>query len=121
MSTLWMALASICISVAAQFSLKAGMGSAAAKAAMASDHRLPGLAALLLQPRIALGFALYGLGALLWLSVLARWDVSKAYPMVGLGFVLALAIGALTGEDLGLSRVMGVGCILVGIVLVARS
>ena len=42
------------------------------------------------------GFMLYGLGAIVWLGVLAKWDVSKAYPLVGLGFLLsALVVDAI--------------------------
>lgn len=67
------------------------------------------------------GFLLYGLGAVVWLSVLSKWDVSKAYPMVGLGFVLTTVVGRLMGEQVDAYRVIGVVLICMGIILVARS
>lgn len=98
MKYFWTACLSIVLSVAAQFALKAGMNSAAVKNATASEWKLQTLQVALAQPGVILGFVLYGLGALVWLVVLSKWDVSKAYPMVGLGFALSLAIGAMSGN-----------------------
>jgi drug/metabolite transporter (DMT)-like permease len=117
------AVVSILLSVFAQIALKIGMGQAAASSAQADTvpfWRL--ISSGLLQPAVMLGLGLYVAGALLWMYVLARWDVSKAYPMVGLGFVLTLAIGvAFLGERLSWER--GIGCLLVcgGLVLIVRS
>lgn len=116
MNPLPVALCSIALSVAAQFALKAGMAGAAARTDGASA--LPGL---LLDRYVMLGFALYGLGALVWLSVLARWDVSKAYPLVGLGFALTVAIGWLRGEEVSMLRLAGVGLVCAGVACIGRS
>ena len=70
---------------------------------------------------IIAGFMLYGLGAVAWLAVLARWDVSKAYPLVGLGFVFTAAIGWTIGEHVGLGRALGIALICLGVILVGRS
>ena len=68
------------------------------------------------------GLAMYGLGALLWLLVLARIDVSAAYPFVGLGFVMTMMLGwLLLGESLQPTRVAGTLLIALGVVLVART
>ena len=40
------------------------------------------------------GLALYGLGAMVWLYVLARLPLSAAYPFVGLGFILTMVLGS---------------------------
>ena len=66
------------------------------------------------------GFTLYGLGAVAWLGVLSQWDVSKAYPLVGLGFVFTVAIGWLIGEQVTSLRAIGVALICTGVVLVGR-
>lgn len=65
------------------------------------------------------GFMLYGLGAVVWLGVLSKWDVSKAYPLVGLGFMLTVIIGFMLGEQVTWIRFMGVVMISVGVWLVA--
>jgi drug/metabolite transporter (DMT)-like permease len=108
------ALASIALSVGAQFLMKRGVSGYAS--AGASDTFT-----LLLQPWVAAGLVCYALGAALWLQVLARWDVSKAYPLVGLGFVLTLFIGLLLGEAVSWRRVLGVLMICGGVVLVAKT
>lgn len=117
----FVAIASILLSVAAQFSLKAGMTSLAVKVALAEPLSVKTIFEVFTNRYVFLGFALYGIGAVVWLGVLSRWDVSKAYPMVGLGFVLTAVVGALLGEHITLARVLGIGLICVGVLLVSRS
>ena len=53
---------------------------------------------------------------------LSRTDVSIAYPMVSIGYVLtAIAAWQLLGESLSAMRVAGIGVIILGVVMVARS
>lgn len=105
-----LAVISVLLSVAAQFALKAGVKS----------HPAAGWL-FVLQPMVLLGLALYGLGAIVWLSVLSRWDVSKAYPLVGMGFVLTAIVGFFIGEELSAPRWAGVALICLGVALVGRS
>lgn len=121
MNTLLVACVSIALSVAAQFSLKAGMSGQAVKEVLAHPYTLRGLFTVLTDKYVVGGFVLYGLGAVVWLAVLSKWDVSKAYPVVGLGFVFTVAIGFMVGEQVTIARVIGVALICVGVVLVARS
>jgi multidrug transporter EmrE-like cation transporter len=121
MMTFFVAFLSICFSVAAQFSLKTGMASASVRSAMAGPISLDTLFTVMLNRYVAGGFLLYGLGAVVWLSVLSRWEVSKAYPMVGLGFLMTLIIGAMLGEQVSVVRVVGTVLICGGVFLIARS
>jgi multidrug transporter EmrE-like cation transporter len=121
MKTFFLALISILLSVGAQFALKAGMVGRAVGEPDGGALPIKLLAALSTQPAILFGFALYGLGALVWLLVLAQWDVSKAYPLVGAGFILTTIVGYCMGEQLSTVRVAGVLLICVGVVLVGRS
>lgn len=121
MNILFVAITSILLSVAAQFCLKAGMSSLAVQSALAAAPTLRTWATVLINPYVLGGFLLYGLGAVIWLAVLARWDVSKAYPLVGLGFVLTLLVGLTQGEQIGLARTVGVLMIAAGVYLVSRS
>jgi multidrug transporter EmrE-like cation transporter len=121
MKILLLSLISVALSVSAQFSLKSGMSNAAVKLAMAQPYGLNTLVAVFSNLQVLLGFFLYGMGAIVWLGVLAKWDVSKAYPIVGLGFVLTVLVGFVLGEQVSLMRVIGVAVICLGVVLVAQS
>jgi multidrug transporter EmrE-like cation transporter len=121
MHVIFIALASIALSVAAQFTLKAGMSSAAVKSALEQPFSIATAFDVLTNRFVFAGFALYGIGAVVWLGVLARWDVSKAYPLVGVGFGLTAVVGALMGEQLTLTRVSGILLICAGVLLVGRS
>jgi multidrug transporter EmrE-like cation transporter len=121
MGTAITAIGCVLLSVAAQFLIKAGMSSVGAKAALAWPLQPEAAAAVMLNIKVVGGLALYTLGAILWLGVLARWDVSKAYPLEGLGFALAAAIGFLIGEPLTTLRTLGVLLICAGVVMVGAS
>ena len=116
-------LVSVALSAFAQIALKHGMSSAQAQAQRAvAESQISGLSAIATNPYIVLGFALYGLGAVLWLGVLAKIDVGQAYPFVGLGFLLTMLFGiAFLGEGFSVARMAGTALIMTGVVLVAAS
>ena len=55
-------------------------------------------------------------------TALSRVDVSIAYPMLSIGYVVnAFAAWALFGEALTLARLGGIGIIILGVFILARS
>lgn len=120
MKTFFIAILSIMLSVAAQFSLKAGMSGDSVRALLAQPYSFRTFY-ILLDKYVLTGFLLYGLGAVIWLGVLSKWDVSKAYPLVGLGFVFTIIVGYLLGEQISPLRVAGVILICAGVFLVGKS
>ena len=121
MSTLVTAVFSILLSVAAQFSLKAGMSSDAVRLALAQPLSLRAAVAVFSNGHVLGGFVLYGMGAIVWLGVLSKWEVSKAYPLVGLGFVFTVLVGFMLNEQIGLLRLAGVCFICAGVFMVGKS
>ncbi len=121
MSTFLFAVFCIAFSVAAQFLLKAGLSDAEIDSVLAQPLGVGSAVTVFSNLFILGGFALYGLGAVAWLGVLSQWDVSKAYPLVGLGFVFTIAIGWLIGEQVTVARALGVALICAGVFLVGRS
>lgn len=116
LKSLILILLSVGLSAIAQIAMKAGVSGASASA---STGVLGSYLAMLAAPKVLLGLACYGLGALIWLRVLSMMDVSQAYPFVAVGFVLTMALGfILLGETPHLTRLLGVGFILVGVWLV---
>lgn len=111
-------LASISLSAIAQLVLKLGVGAAAAKPQGVAGE----MVGLVQSPLVLAGLGLYGIGAVLWLFVLARAPLSLAYPFVGLGFILTMLAGAwCLGENVTPVRVAGTLLIALGCALVARS
>src|ERR1700733_12712381 len=111
-----LALASVCISAVAQVLFKAGMSAAPVRAAIAEGAASGLIRAVALSPGVVGGLALYVFGTVLWLGVLARAELSQAYPFVGLSFVLTAVFGAVLFHDtLSPSRIGGITAIVVGV------
>lgn len=110
-------LASVALSALAQLALKTGTAAAARSRGVGGE-----LVSLVQSPFVIAGLALYALGAVLWLFVLARAPLSLAYPFVGLGFIFTMLAGALVlGEQVTPVRIAGTLLIAAGCGLVARS
>ena len=64
----------------------------------------------------------YGLSLVVWVIGLSRVPVSQAYPLLSLGYVINIGLAWwLLGEMPNVQRVAGIGIIVLGVVLVARS
>jgi drug/metabolite transporter (DMT)-like permease len=87
---------------------------------MASSSSIDFFWALALSP-LVVGFALYGLGAMSWVMVLTRVDVSQAYPFVGLSSLFAFALGHFLSEPVSLMRLAGMVLIVGSVILVAQN
>jgi len=71
---------------------------------------------------ILAGLACYAVSVVVWILALTRVEVSVAYPMLSVGYVInALAAWLLFAEQLSTQRLAGIGVIIVGCWLVARS
>jgi len=69
------------------------------------------------------GMGCFGVSLLLWLTLLSRWRISVLYPVQqSLVFVvLEWTAWRYLGETMSWEKVVGVGCICVGVYLVARG
>ncbi|WP_193335487.1 EamA family transporter [Devosia beringensis] len=115
-------LLSVTISAVAQVALKRGMSGPIVQRALDGSELVPKLIAVGMSPMVFLGLALYAVGAVVWLLVLAKIDVSQAYPFVGIGFLITLGFGVLLlGETVTLARIIGIAFVSVGIVVLSRS
>lgn len=71
---------------------------------------------------IVIGLTIYVASVTIWLMVLSRSDVSFAYPLSSLGYVLtAIAAAMLLGEQVTVLRMAGILFIVLGVFLVART
>lgn len=68
------------------------------------------------------GLCCYVLSVVVWIVGLSRVEVSVAYPMLSLGYVVnAFAAWYLFGEVMTMQRLIGIGIILIGVLVLARS
>ena len=119
-TVLLLIVASVLMSALAQIVLKAGMSSSSVVQGLASGMRWSTAAVVAGNPLVLLGLAMYFASALVWLIVLARVDVSLAYPFVGLGFIVTMLLGWLVlGETLTMVRVAGTLLIVGGVFLLS--
>jgi multidrug transporter EmrE-like cation transporter len=77
---------------------------------------------LAIEPHILGGLACYGISVVVWIVGLSKIPVSIAYPMLSVGYVVnAVAAHYLFGETLSAMRLVGIGIIILGVFVVARS
>jgi len=61
-------------------------------------------------------------GALFWLAALSRVDLSWAYPLLSMGYILVLIFSWLfLGETVSYIRWIGAILVVIGVILVTRS
>lgn len=114
-------LAGVLLNAVAQLLLKAGTN-AVGEFAYSLDNVLPVGWKLATQPFIVGGLACYVVSVVVWILALSRTEVSIAYPMLSIGYVLnALAAWYLFGEAVTPQRLAGIGVIVLGVFIVARS
>ena len=120
-ASLALILTGVLLNAAAQLLLKAGTNAVGSFAFTPSNIVDAGFA-LVRQWPILGGLVCYVVSVVVWILGLTRVDVSMAYPLLSLGYVVnAVAAWYLFGEAVGPQRMIGIGVIIVGVVLVARS
>jgi multidrug transporter EmrE-like cation transporter len=114
-------LTGVMLNAAAQLLLKAG-SRAITDVSFSLANTWTLAARMALNPPILGGLALYVISVVFWILALSRVDVSVAYPMLSIGYIVsALAGWLLFSEAVSAARVAGIVIIIVGVWLVARS
>ena len=105
----------------AQLLLKAGTN-AVGQFEFSAGNIVPVGMKLALEPHIMSGMACYVVSLVVWIMGLSRVEVSIAYPMLSVGYLLnAVAAWYLFGEAVSVTRLVGIGIIIIGVYIVARS
>lgn len=77
---------------------------------------------LLINFHIISGLSCYAISILLWIYALSKVDVSVAYPMISIGFILnTIAAWYLFNEPLGFLKLIGIFFIILGVILISKS
>jgi multidrug transporter EmrE-like cation transporter len=114
-------LTGVLLNAVAQLLLKAGARSIAGLA-FNLDSSWVIAERLAFNPPILAGLFCYAVSVVVWILALSRVEVSIAYPMLSVGYVVnAIAAWLLFAEALSPARIAGIGVIIAGVWLVARS
>lgn len=74
------------------------------------------------NPYVFAGLLIYVVSFVIWLLVLSRVQVTFAYPMLSLGYIMnAIAGYYLFQENVSLTRIAGIFVIVLGTYLITRS
>jgi multidrug transporter EmrE-like cation transporter len=114
---------SVFIAVLGQLSMKYGISRGNLVAGLGEVSSVYGyFVSAFTNPFVLTGFLLYGLSSLFWLIVLGRVELSYAYPLVSMGYVLAVFLSwVLFREQVSVLRIVGLAVICIGVTLLSRS
>ncbi|HIK15693.1 MAG TPA: EamA family transporter [Leptolyngbyaceae cyanobacterium M33_DOE_097] len=108
-------LISVLTAASGQFLLKLG---AVKLGRVSSSNLISTLTNIAFTPELIGGLALYGFGAVFYILLLTRVDLSVAGPAVALVYVFSVVLGLLVfHEPLQLNRVLGLVFIIAGVIL----
>jgi len=114
-------LIGVLLNAGAQLLLKAGTN-AIGHFEFSRDNIVPVGWQLATEPHIMGGLSFYVISVVVWIMALSRVEVSIAYPMLSIGYVVnAMAAWWLFGEAVSPMRLAGIGVIIIGVYIVSRS
>ena len=114
-------MSGVLLNAGAQLLLKAGTNSIGAFE-FSRDNIIPIGWKLATEPHIAGGLGCYVISVVVWVLALSRVEVSIAYPLLSVGYVVnAIAAWYLFGEAVTVMRLAGIGIIIIGVCVVVRS
>lgn len=119
LQTTLLILINIAMVVAGQFCMKFGINKVGSFNSMPASQFL---IKAFTTPIIILGIALYAVSAVVWIIILSKVDLSFAYPMLSIGYVLVLLVSwAFLGEQMNFFKVFGIIFIALGIIFIFKS
>ena len=114
-------LTGVLLNAVAQLLLKAGTNSIGAFEYSAANI-VPIGWKLATEPHIVGGLSCYVVSVVVWIMALSRVEVSIAYPLLSVGYVVnAIAAYYMFGEAVTPMRLTGIAVIILGVWIVARS
>jgi multidrug transporter EmrE-like cation transporter len=121
LTTFGFIITGICLNAIAQLLLKAGTNAIGA-IHLTPDNWISTGFKLATQLPIIGGLTCYVVSVIVWIVGLSRVDVTIAYPMLSLGYIInAMGAWYFLGEAISAQRILAIGVIIVGVALLARS
>ncbi len=109
-------LMSVLTSVAGQFFLKAG---ATKLGRVNFDNAVSHILSIITIPELLIGLTSYALGALAYILLLTRVNLSIAGPSISLVYIFSVLLGySVFKEPIPITRLVGLSLIVCGVILV---
>lgn len=110
----------VILGVSAQLLLKSGIDSTGFQI-NESSNVIDNIVRAILTPNVFAGFVLYGFAAVAWLIVLSKFELSYAYPMLAMMYiVIPFAASIFLKEHINSMQWVGIMVITVGILIVSQ-
>lgn len=114
-------LTGVLLNAVAQLALKASVREEGAIGLTLADA-VPTALRIAAEPWLWLGLSCYVVSVVVWILALSRVEVSIAYPMLSIGYIInALVAWAWLGEVLSVNKIAGIAIITVGVIVLARA
>ncbi|ATO48082.1 MULTISPECIES: SMR family transporter [Brevibacillus] len=109
---------SVILSACGQVAMKMGASALSGK----SDVFWMKILQYLTNIPIMVGLALYGISAFVWIAAIEKVQLSYAYPMAALGYVLVALLSVwIFQEPVSGVRLIGLAIIVIGVIVISRS
>ncbi len=119
--SLTLIIVGVLFNVAAQLLIKAGTN-AVGYFEFSRENILPIGWKLATEPHILGAMGCYVFGVVIWILALSRVQVGVAYPLLSLGYVVnAVAAWWLFNEAFNPAKVIGMGVIILGVIIISRA
>ncbi len=104
--------------ITGQLLLKRGMGSIGESTTSGAVM----VKKMIISPWVIGGLVIYALGVVNWLLALSSFELSYVYPFASLGYI-GIIIGSyfIFHERITLMRLMGIGVIIAGVLVISQS
>ena len=111
----------VLLNAASQLLLKAGTN-AIGHFEFSAENIIPIGWKLATEWHIVMALTFYAISVVIWILALSRVQVSIAYPMISLGYVVgAVAAWWFFNEALNPTKMIGIGVIILGVVIISRA
>ena len=111
----------VMLNAAAQILMKAGTN-AVGHFEFSIENIVPMGWKLATEWHIFVALCCYALSVVIWIPALSRVPVSIAFPMLSMAYIVtAVAARYLLGEDLSMTKLVGIGVIILGVIIISRA
>ena len=112
-------LISVFFNVFGQYSMKQGMQKFGE--VTFDNNILATIMKMFLLPNVILGLLFYAVSTVFWLIALSKIELSVAYPMLSMGYILLMIISYfLLNESITVYKVVGTLLVVAGVTLISR-